>query len=334
MNIQSKKNMSLLMPVHSDAPFLSAAIESVFESQDVNIDFVIVLDRCTNIDFWQTLKLCPPNIVVTVLNSDTPGIVPALNLGIENAKNDLVARLDSDDLVSPERFSAQVEFMNSYKNIVCVGSQMALIDENGIEYGHTNYPVDHTEIRNRMKYQNCLGHPSVMFRKNTVQRLGNYRQILAGSEDYDLWLRLGQDGELANLPQKYTKYRKSKYQITNQLHSKQPITESASRIFAAMRSLKIPENLPEEQDFLTELNAQNISEIKKVDTKIARELISAEFLSKAYRERTKKNFDRFSTIKVIYSLVLAGWFSRKLLSSFIVGYFRFRSITFENVQGT
>lgn len=325
--------MSLLMPVHGEAPFLSAAIESVFKSQDVYIDFVIVLDRCTNNSFWQTLNLCPPNIVVTVVNSDTPGIVPALNLGIENAKNDLVARLDSDDLASPERFSSQIEFMNSYKSIVCVGSQMTLIDENGIEYGHTNYPVNHGDIRNRMKFQNCLGHPSVMFRKNAVQRIGNYRQTLAGSEDYDLWLRLEQVGELANLPQKYTKYRKSKYQITNQLHSKQPITESASRIFAAMRSLNIPENLPEEQDCLTQLNAHNISEIKKVDKKIARELISAEFLSKAYRARTKKDYDKFSSFKVIHSLVLAGWFSRKLLSSFIIGYFRFRSVTFEKGQG-
>ena len=113
MGIQPK-SMSLLMPVHGDAPFLSAAIKSVFKSQEANIDFVIILDRCTNTEFWETLNFCPQNIEVTVVTSDTPGIVPALNLGIKSAKNELVARLDSDDLATPERFSAQIEFMNMY----------------------------------------------------------------------------------------------------------------------------------------------------------------------------------------------------------------------------
>ena len=120
LGIQSK-SMSLLTPVHGEAPFFSAAIESVFNSKEVNIDFIIILDRCNNTEFWETLNFCPKNIAVTVVTSDTPGIVPALNLGIENAKNELVARLDSDDLVIPERFSAQIEFMNRYKDVVCVG---------------------------------------------------------------------------------------------------------------------------------------------------------------------------------------------------------------------
>lgn len=329
LDIRSKKNMSLVMPVHGEAPFLSDAIESVFKAQEVNIDFIIILDRCANKEFRETLNFCPKNVTVTVVTSDIPGIVPALNLGIERARNDFVARLDSDDLAIPERFSTQIEFMNMNKDVVCVGSQMTLIDENGNEYGHTNYPTKHFDIMKRMKYQNCIGHPSVMFQKKAVQTVGNYRQILTGSEDYDLWLRLGEVGELANLPQKYTKYRKSKFQITNHLNSTQPITEHSSRIFAAMRNLNIPENLPKEQDSLTALNFRNISKVKTLNSKIARELISAEFLSTAYRERTKKNSRIFSLRKILKSLLLAGWFSPKLLLSFINGHYRFRSVKFE-----
>ena len=185
-----KNNMSLLMPVHGKAPFLSAAIESVYRANKVNIEFIIILDRCENTEIWETVELCPPNIEISVLTSNAPGIVPALNLGIENAKHELVARLDSDDLACPGRFISQIEFMNTYQNVVCVGTQMVFIDENGHEFGHTNYPVKHHNIMSRMKYQNCIGHPSVMFKKTLVQELGSYRQVLAGSEDYDLWLRL------------------------------------------------------------------------------------------------------------------------------------------------
>lgn len=327
-----QNSMSLLMPIHGKAPFLSAAIESVYRSKNVNIEFIAILDRCENTEIWENVELCPPNVEVKVIISNNPGIVPALNLGIENAKHELIARLDSDDLASSERFISQIEFMNTYPHVVCVGTQMIFIDEDGHEFGHTNYPTKHDNIMSRMKYQNCIGHPSVMFKKTAVQEIGSYRQVLSGSEDYDLWLRLGQKGNLANLTQRFTYYRKSEFQVTNQLESIQPITENASRIFAAMRQLDISEELPEEQSTLKEQNTLNISKIRLLEPKTADELISAEILNKAYRERSI-NSSCIGLIKVARNLVLAGWFSPKLLLNFLYGHMRFRAVRYNTKLG-
>ena len=326
LDIQRVNTLSLIMPVYGPAPYLLAAIESVFKSRNVEIEFILVLDRCTNSEFHGAIQISPQNIEIKVIHSDYPGIVPALNLGITVAKYELIARLDSDDIVTPDRFHNQVEFLNIFEDVVCVGTQLVFIDESGIEFGYTKYPTDHKHILERMNYQNCIGHPSVMFRKSAFEKVGGYREILTGSEDYDLWLRLGEIGQLSNLPLELTKYRRSIFQFTNQLESKQPITESAARISGAMRMLNIPENFPEEPALLSENNSQNISKIRLINSKVSDRLIAANYLNQAYRARSKMSSQNIGLTKVAQSILLAGWFSPRLLLSFMRGHFRYRSV--------
>jgi glycosyltransferase involved in cell wall biosynthesis len=323
---QPINQLSLVMPIHGAAPFLSEAIESVYKSQDVKIEFILVLDRCTNTEFQKAIEISPPNIEVKVINSVFPGIVPALNLGIAEAKYELIARLDSDDTVTPERFLKQVKYLDRVKEVVCVGTQLNFIDEKGIEFGYTNYPIGHADILKRMKYQNCIGHPSVMFRKSIVQQIGGYREFLTGSEDYDLWLRLSEIGSLSNLPMKLTNYRVSRFQFTNQIKLTQPLTESACRISAAMRRLKIIENLPRKNESLSEYNLRNFFEIKLLNPKIAGELHAAAYLNGAYREWSEPASINRRFVKVVQNILRAGWFSPRLVISFFLGRIRFHSV--------
>jgi glycosyltransferase involved in cell wall biosynthesis len=323
---QRANQLSLVMPIHGPAPFLKAAIRSVFESQNVNIDFILVLDRCTNLDIQEAIRLCPPNIEVKVIHSNSPGIVPALNLGIANARYDLIARLDSDDLASPARFHLQLEFLKAFKEVVCVGTQMAFIDEAGNEFGYTNYPTRHLDILDRMMYQNCIGHPSVMFRKSIFQQVGGYREFLSGSEDYDLWLRLSEIGELANLPIKLTKYRKSQFQVTNQIKSTQTITDSACLISAAMRKLNISENPPKQNHLLFNYNLDSILKIQAVNPIIAREIKAAGHLNNVFREWSKEASTRIKLLRTTKELFEAGWNRPGLVLSFISSRLRFHSV--------
>ncbi len=314
------------MPVHGSAPFLTTALESVYKSQDVEIEFILILDRCTNSYLQEVVRASPPNIEVKVFKSDSPGIVPALNLGIKMAKHEVIARLDSDDLVTPERFRKQVEFLNIHKEVVCVGTQLTFIDEAGVEFGYTNYPKNHADILDQMRYQNCVGHPSVMFRKFPVQQIGGYREFLTGSEDYDLWLRLSEIGYLSNLPLKLTKYRKSKFQFTNEIKSTQPLTESACRISVAMRRLQISDYSPKENEFLGDFNARNLIAVQLLDSKKSNEIKAADYLNQAYREWTSTVPIIRRLAKVTENLLRAGYHSPELVVSFIKGRIKFHSI--------
>ena len=326
MEIHQLNQLSLVIPVHGAAPFLSAAIDSVYKSQSVEIELILVLDRCTNSEFKKTIETCPPNIDVKIIYSGFPGIVPALNLGIAEAKYELIARLDSDDLVTPERFLSQVKYLDRFKEVVCVGTQLHFIDEEGIEFGYTNYPTGHRDILKKMEYQNCIGHPSVMFRKSIVQQIGGYREFLTGSEDYDLWLRLSEIGNLSNLPMKMTKYRVSKFQFTNQIKLIQPLTESACRISAAMRRLKIIENPPKNNESLSDYNLRNFFEIKLLNPKIAAEIKAAEYLNGAYREWSNTASVISRLVGVAQNMLWAGRFSPRLVVSFFLGRIRFHSV--------
>lgn len=326
MEKQRTRRISLIMPIHGSAPFLIDTIRSVFNSEGVEIDLILVLDRCTNSDFHEVIQASPPNIEVNVINSSSPGIVPALNLGITVANYELIARLDSDDLITPERFLKQVELFESFEKVVCVGTQMTFIDEAGIEFGYTNYPTRHKDILRRMKYQNCIGHPSVMFRKSSVQQIGGYREFLSGSEDYDLWLRLSEIGILSNLPLKLTKYRSSKFQVTNQVKASQPISDSACLISAAMRKLDISEISPEKNEMLIDYNLRNIVKIQSVNCKVANEIKAAGYINCAFREWSKMTSICNKLARVTQELFRAGWFSPGLVTSFVLGRIRFHSV--------
>lgn len=318
------------MPVYGPAPFLSQAIESVYQSQNVEIEFIIVLDRCTNSDYLKLIGTNPPNIEIKILVSEQPGIVPALNLGIINAGNEFIARLDADDLVISERFESQAKILTAFPEVVCLGTQLIFIDEQNKVLGHTRYPTKHKDVLRRMLYQNCIGHPSVMYRKSAVEKVGGYREILTGSEDYDLWLRLADIGEVRNLSQKLTKYRKSHFQFTNQISSRQQITESASRIYAAMRKLDLVETYPEKFESLNQNNVQNILKIRSTNKGIAADLMAAEYINSAYRDRANRDPKFGELFRVLYKLVLAGLLSPKILRHFIVGLFLYRSISIQN----
>jgi glycosyltransferase involved in cell wall biosynthesis len=326
LNNPKLNHLSLLMPVYGAAPFLTTAIESVYKSRDVTIEFILILDRCINSEFWDVIESSPPNINMKVITSASPGIVPALNLGIASAKYELVARLDSDDLVSPDRFFKQVEYLDRFKEVVCVGTQLVFIDEAGVEFGYTKYPTEHKDILNRMRYQNSLGHPSVMFRKSFVQSVGGYREFLNGSEDYDLWLRLSEIGRIANLSQKLTRYRRSKFQATNLIKSTQPLTDSACRISAAMRKLMISETPPKSNQSLVDYNLDNIGQIQLIDPKTANELKAADHLNQAYREWSEASSTSRALVRVASCLFMTGWLSLGLLFSFAIGRFQFYSI--------
>lgn len=318
--------LSLLMPVHGSAPFLTAAIESVYTSRDVKIEFILVLDRCINLNFWKVVQSSPPNIEIKIMHSTSAGIVPALNLGIATAKYELVARLDSDDLVTPDRFLKQIEYLDKFQEVLCVGTQLTFIDEAGDEFGYTRYPTQHKDILKRMRYQNCIGHPSVMFRKSPVQRVGGYREFLTGSEDYDLWLRLGEIGGVANLSQELTKYRKSRFQFTNLLKSTQPLTDSACRISAAMRKLAITENPVKTNESLIEFNFHNLCQIQSINSKIADSLKAADHLNDAYREWSKAKNIPSALVKVVQNLFITGKLSPELLASFALERIQFNSV--------
>lgn len=129
------------------------------------------------------------------------GLGNALKLGVENAKYDICARMDSDDICLPDRFEKQLAYLEAHPECDIVGGQMTeFIGEPVNIVGKREVPLTNEEIYKFMKSRCALNHVTVMFRKKAVLKAGNYQDWF-WNEDYYLWVRMMMvKCQFANIP--------------------------------------------------------------------------------------------------------------------------------------
>ena len=129
------------------------------------------------------------------------GLGNALRLGVENARYDIIARMDSDDICLPDRFEKQLTYLDEHPECDIVGGQITeFIDSPDNIVGRREVPLTNEEIYGFMKSRCALNHVTVMFRKEAVLKAGNYQDWF-WNEDYYLWVRMMMAGcKFANIP--------------------------------------------------------------------------------------------------------------------------------------
>lgn len=130
------------------------------------------------------------------------GLGPVLQDALPHCRNDIVARVDTDDVCVPDRFLKQITFLLENRDISVVGG--ALLERYlNCHRNHSvvrNSPTSHRQLTRYAKQRNPLNHPTVMFRKNDVLSCGGYEKCDL-FEDYYLWVKMIMHGfRLANLP--------------------------------------------------------------------------------------------------------------------------------------
>jgi glycosyltransferase involved in cell wall biosynthesis len=209
-------SFTVLIPFRGNSVSILETLNSIVNSSRLPSEILIVDDGISNELIYRLIKMDCVRIVV----NEGSGLVDALNTGIKISKNEFIARLDSDDKVYENRFEIQEDFLNDYKNVGVVGSQITFIDEDGNVTGNSKYPIGILNHSPDFRRKCLLAHPSVMFRKSMVLRAGGYRRVLKYkdvdlSEDFDLWLRLSNFTDIYNLDIELTFYRQHNSQMSN-----------------------------------------------------------------------------------------------------------------------
>ena len=118
------------------------------------------------------------------------GLGKALNEGIRHCGNELIARMDSDDLAYPDRCEKQVAIFNRYPRVsVCSGTIVEFSDTLQTANYKRSLPERNDEILKFAKKRNPFNHVSVMYKKSAVEAVGSYQHFYL-MEDYYLWLRM------------------------------------------------------------------------------------------------------------------------------------------------
>jgi hypothetical protein len=143
--------------------------------------------------------------------------------------------MDADDVAFPERLGRQVEFLDRHPQVALVGSSVVRIDESSREIKLSACPTSHAEIVRALTEYNCFTHPTVMLRKSMLVAVGGYRDAYRHAQDYDLWLRLAERYELANLADPLLYYRVYAGQVSVRHLEQQIISVVGTRAAARAR---------------------------------------------------------------------------------------------------
>lgn len=190
----------------NDKPeFIRVALDSMLVAQTVKPDeIVLVQDGPVSYETSRLLLEYKDNYgekFNVIKLSENKGLGNALMLGVERAKYDIIARMDSDDICMPDRFEKQLAYLELHPECDIVGGQITeFIDTPGNVVAKREVPLTHEEISKYMTSRCPFNHPTVMFRRKTVLEVGNYMDWF-WNEDYYLWIRMMEHGcQFANLP--------------------------------------------------------------------------------------------------------------------------------------
>jgi glycosyltransferase involved in cell wall biosynthesis len=197
--------ISIVIPAYNAEKYLTAALASIYKQGFQNYEIILVDDGSTD----NTPDICNTQIdprfkYFRKINS---GVIDSIEFGIQKSRAPLIARLDSDDLMLPNRLEKQFELFQRERSLVLVGSNISIINEKGETIGLRQYPKSHSKIQNTLPLYNPFAHPSVCFRKWAYLEAGGLTDTVHDAEDYELWVRLSKLGQTHNIQEPLTAYR-------------------------------------------------------------------------------------------------------------------------------
>lgn len=198
------------MTVYNSARFVGEAVESILKQTFGDFELILVDDgsRDDSLSILRRYEKSDPR--VKVLTRPNGGCWIASNDGLAASRANLIARMDADDISLPTRLEKEVAFLDGHPEVVCVGSHVLLVDADGDPLREMPDPprTTHAQIDggHLTGGGQVMYHPSVLIRRTALEKIGLYREWPAAL-DLDLFLRLAEVGELANLPEVLLHYR-------------------------------------------------------------------------------------------------------------------------------
>ena len=218
-------------PKYLDEAFQSIADNTIVPSQVVIVkDGLLTPDLETIIEHWQN-KL-PLKVVGYEENH---GLCYALDYGLKYCDNEIIFRMDSDDLCYKNRFQKQLEFLEENPDVALFSGYISEFDiDRNIPKSIRRVPITYDNIVTFLKKRSAFNHVAVCFKKSAIIDSGSY-QMVPWFEDYDLWIRVVQKGyKVANIPELLVDVRVG----NDMIGRRHGITYAKQELFFLKRQLK------------------------------------------------------------------------------------------------
>lgn len=214
--------VSVITAVYNGEEYLQECIDSILNQTYTNFEYIIVNDGSTD-RTKEILDRITDNRVTVIHSEKNQGAATSLNIGIEKAKGKWIAIQDADDISRPTRLEKQMKYLEKNPDIIGVSSLIKCIpgkksssdaDITGLEI-YYNIQLNKEEIRTQRFHSCYVCHGTVVYSKETFNKVGKYNPNYTISYDYDLWVRLFEMMPFEKIPEVLYEYRIIANSLTN-----------------------------------------------------------------------------------------------------------------------
>lgn len=193
MDCFSKYSVLMSLYTKEQPAYLCQAIDSVLNQTVKPDEIVIVQDGPLTEELYAVVEeyvRAAPELFHIVKSEKNIGLGLALNLGLKECHNELVARMDTDDIAKPDRCEKQLAVFAEEPELAIVGAYVDEFHDSPEKVVSTRaVPQTHEEIYQFAKKRSAFNHPAVMYRKSKVLEFGGYSD-LRRNQDVDLFGRM------------------------------------------------------------------------------------------------------------------------------------------------
>lgn len=187
-------NFSVLISLYiKEKPeFLAECLESLKNQTLQANEVVIVFDGKITSELEDVVSQYSKELPIKVIRlAENVGLGKALQKGVLACNHEIIARMDTDDIATPDRFEKQINFLKTNPQVSVLGSNISEFNLQPDDLKRKRVlPEKHSEIYEFAKFRCPINHPTVVLKKEDVLQSGNYSGKLLLWEDYTLWVTM------------------------------------------------------------------------------------------------------------------------------------------------
>lgn len=279
--------VSILFPVYNVEKYLREAVDSILEQSFTDFE-MIVLDDCSPDGSAAILDTYTDPRIVRYRGEKNQGLANVLNVGMDMARGEYIARMDSDDISLPHRLQVQVDYLDSHPEIDLCSCAMQLFGDRTEVWVRDAEPE---AVKFRALFHSPILHASSMWRRESFSDL-RFDQSYVPAEDYEMWTRALLAGKkIVNMPDVLYRYR-----IFGAGQASAQIEKSREKTFAVRKKFmdnafpKASEELRNKAARLNESAEWGTEELKKVLADLVEANNQSQFFDSTFAQRCKRYY--------------------------------------------
>lgn len=291
---KSTPKVSIIMPCYNSEKYIEKAIQSVLEQTYRNFELIIIDDDSTD-KTWEIIEQYAKKdfrVICTQKDENEKGISKSMNKGIEMARGKYITRMDSDDIIIPEKIFRQVQFLDKNEEYGVCSVNIAMMDNLGNIYNENVYPEQKVPSEWTFLWTNPVPNAPCMYRTSIIKGNNITFSNLRTAEDYDFLEKLITKTKvyMINLPLYYYRYNEKSTYNKNRIETFKNSLNISKRYYREVTK----KDAPDFYKFLTWFYTNEDEPIIE-DAQVINEFL--EKTAKEFKEYYKWTDEQYSNVK-------------------------------------